>query len=177
MKTLLLSLISAALFAQTVVTVPFTLPNAAIADALTWNRGQVGATQATLTAGINAAVTTFTLSDATGYTATDIFLNAGATLLVDSEEITCTSLVGAVYSGCTRAQQSTVAAIHATGASVRQMKYATNSSLLKALLLPGLVSAIQSLGPASTHLAALAAQVTTDQVTLNNALAAATLVK
>lgn len=173
-----LFLLALPIAAQTVIDVPFTLPNAAVADALVWTRTQVtnSSPSATLTGALTAGATTFTISSATGYSATDLFANAGATLLIDSEEITCATLTGAVYSGCSRAQQGTTAATHALGATVQQLKYATNSSLLKALLLPGLIQAIQSL-PSSNYLGTLTTAQTTAQVNLINAIAPGTIVK
>lgn len=181
MKFLYLLSLTSLSFAQTVITVPFQLPNSAIVDALTWTRTQVSSPSpaATLTADITSGATTFAISSATGYTATDTFLNAGATLLIDSEEITCTTFNSgtATYSGCTRGQQTTVAAAHSSGAPVQQLKYATNSSLLKALVIPGLQAAINSLGTASVYRGSLITAVSTAQTNLTNADSAGTLVK
>lgn len=178
MKKLLFFIAIPLIGQTTVVTVPFTLPNAVIADILIWTRTQTSSptSPATLTADITSGATSFTISSATGYTNTDVFTNAGATLLIDNEEITCTIFTVATYSGCTRAQQSTTAAAHLTGATVQQLKYATNSSLLKALLIPGIQAALQNLA-SSTYLTTLKNAIAADQTALNNALNAGTVVK
>lgn len=179
MKAFLLLLTSVSLLAQnTNVTVTFAIPNAVLADVLTWTRGQITSpiSPATLTSALTIGSATFTLSSGTGYTATDTFSNAGATLLIDSEEITCATFVSPTYSGCTRGVQATTAATHLLGATVQQLKYATNASLLKALLTPGVIAAIQSLSP-STYIATLQTNLTTAQAALNTALATGTAVQ
>lgn len=171
-KTLLILILSLPLVAQTtVVSATWSEPNAVVTDLLTWARLQVSnpSPAATLVGSIGTTDTTFTISSATGYTATDLFANAGATLVIESEEITCTTLTGAVYSGCSRHQQLTTAATHSAGVSVTQMKYATGNSQTKALLAPGTAQALASLGAASTYIASLVAAQTT---ATNNLIAA-----
>lgn len=180
MKFVLSALFSLGLMAQsTPVTVTFSLPNAVLADVLTWTKTQTSnpSPAATLSGAINAAVAIFTISSAAGYTATDTFSNAGATLLIDSEEILCTTLTGAVYSGCTRAQQQTVAASHSAGATVSQLKYATNASLLKALLIPGVIGALGQLNGAGSYLGTLISTKNAGQAALDAAQGANTIVK
>jgi len=72
----------------------------------------------TLSGTITNVATTFTLSatcDVDGHC-----FSAPASLQLDAEILTCTTLVSTVYSGCTRAQQGTSAAAHTTGAVVYQ---------------------------------------------------------
>lgn len=180
MKTLLFLLALPLVAQTTVVTVPFTLPNPVVVDALAWGRTQLvqAPVIATLTGPMLATDAMFTISATSGYSATDTFANAGGTLLIDNEEILCTAFNSTgIYSGCTHAQQGTSAAAHSAGAVVRQLMYATNSSLLKALLLPGLLQAIQSLGASSTYLGSLETAQATALANLNAALNAGTLVK
>lgn len=169
MRYLISLIFSVATFAQTTnVTVTVTFPNAAIADVLTWNRTQLAdpAPVGALTGSLTSGATTFTLSSATGY-------SSGQTVLIDSEEITCTTLTGTVYSGCTRGVQTTTAAAHSAGALAHIMKYGNNSALVKALLMPGVQTVLRQLGVNSTYISALQSSVASSQTALDTALGTA----
>jgi hypothetical protein len=161
MKLALFLLSSFPLLAQTTnITVTFSLPTPVVADAITSAKsltyvsfGSGPTVASTLMSAMGTSDTSFTITSATGYTATDVFANAGASLLIDNEIITCTSLIGTQYSGCSRAQLTTTQAAHSAGASVYQLRYATTASLLKHFLTLGIQQLETSLGCAATYLA------------------------
>lgn len=153
MKTAIaLIIFAASACAQTTpVTVTFTFPNAAIADVMTWNRGQLNdpATTTTLTQDIDNAASTLNVGSTAAYGAT-------GSIVIDSEELAYTGKTSTTFTGVTRGKRTSTAASHVTGTAIHVERYPDNPSLVKAMVLPFVQGIIQQQGTSSTYLTSLA---------------------
>lgn len=174
MKTLILFLVATAALAQT-ITVPLgnlVIPNEAAAAYESWRMTQTTGPSLTLSAGINASVTTFTVvGDATGFA-------AGDQITVDQETMTVVSVAGQNVTVAARALYAiggiaiSTPAAHLAAAPVVELKWKSAVLGFKQLILGTVQQVLQSYCP--SHLATcptLAAQQTAI-TNANNAIAA-----
>jgi hypothetical protein len=150
MKTIvLLALATSALVAQT-ITVPLgdlTIPNEAAAAYESWRMTQVTGPTLTLSAGINASVTTFAVvGDATGFIAGDQFT-------VDQETMTVASVSGQNVTVSARALYAiggiavSTPAAHLAGAPVIKLKWKNAVVGFKQLILGTVQQVLQQYCP------------------------------
>lgn len=127
MKALFLLILSIAAYGQATINAPAITLDAPSTAALTrWMISQSNSTT-TLASGIDAVTTTVVVSNFVG-------AGANAALGIDGEIFQCSARTGNTYT-CTRAQQGTAAATHASGATVTELKYKTLNAADKELLL------------------------------------------
>jgi hypothetical protein len=177
MKTFILFLIATSALAQT-ITVPLgtlVIPNEAAAAYESWRMTQVTGPTLTLSAGINASVTTFTVvGDATGFT-------AGDQITVDQEAMTVASVTGQNVTVAARALYAiggiavSTPAAHLAGAPVVELKWKNAVLGFKQLILGTVAQVLQSYCPGHpTTCPTLAAQynaITTAQSAIAAVLA------
>jgi hypothetical protein len=100
---------------------------------------------------------------------TPAFNVPNTTPVMDPGQIAYTGVSGNPLTGLGRAFQSTTAATLALQTPVNVMKYPNNTALLRGLLAPGVVAAIDSIRNSQT-IAAARATIASGQAALNSAL-------
>jgi hypothetical protein len=110
--------LSRASFGQVLLTTPNTakFPTSAVTDTDLYGSDTIMSAQITLSASIDAVVTSFTLSNPYGLWSG---LGTSQVITIGDERMTCTSFTsGTSFSGCTRGVAGTVAVAHAAGSVV-----------------------------------------------------------
>lgn len=176
LKILIAALVALApAFAQsatTQVSLSFSLPNAVYADCEAWARTQYNdpPNQITVTASVGPTDNAINVSSTMG-------LATSGTIIVDNEALTYTGTNGYLLTGVARSAMSSTAAQHAIGAMVHVARYPSDTLIFKALLTPGVLTAVESLGMSSTALGSFLATIMNANIAINGLTAMGALVQ